>query len=374
MRRVMVFCNKVVFGAVVLCLSARAAAGATLHVTDAWEKQIHPGVTYRHYKGYIDSFPVHVYAVEIHLNGDAVRIRPALANDTIGSLETVPSMAKRYDALAAVNGSFFNRKEESPYPVGFLMMDGNPVFFSHRNRSAFGVTRAGDVVFGYPRARGIVYVEDSGRYFQVWSMNNPRRENEVVVYTPEHGDRTRTNEYGREVVVEKNKVKELRAGNSPLPHDGYVISMHGKSREYVNLFREGANLRLYFVVDDEWVAVENAVTGGPLLLKDGNLAVGSVYTEELKNGYRSRIPQTAVASAGRGHLLLVVVDGRNKRHSIGLTYTELAEFLMRTGAVNAVGMDGGGSSTMVINGEVVNKPSDGKPRRVNNAILVLKKP
>jgi exopolysaccharide biosynthesis protein len=75
-----------------------------------------------------------------------------------------------------------------------------------------------------------------------------------------------------------------------------------------------------------------------------------------------------------GKVLMVVVDGRQKKWSIGLTLNQFARLFKRLGAVYALNLDGGGSSTMVINGEVVNRPSSGFERRVTNALLVLPGP
>jgi exopolysaccharide biosynthesis protein len=66
----------------------------------------------------------------------------------------------------------------------------------------------------------------------------------------------------------------------------------------------------------------------------------------------------------------VVLDGRQS-NSIGLTLLELAKFMQELGSVDAMNLDGGGSSEMVIKGKVVNKPSDGRERRIGDALLVI---
>ena len=71
-----------------------------------------------------------------------------------------------------------------------------------------------------------------------------------------------------------------------------------------------------------------------------------------------------------GELLLATVNGRQARISIGMTLEELAELMLELGAVEAMNLDGGGSSTMVVRGIVLNAPSDGRPRPVSNAVLV----
>ena len=69
--------------------------------------------------------------------------------------------------------------------------------------------------------------------------------------------------------------------------------------------------------------------------------------------------------------LLVVVDGR-RRSSVGFTLLELAQFMLEQGAVDALNLDGGGSSEMVIDGRIVNEPSDGRERRLGAGIAVIR--
>nr|WP_285719375.1 phosphodiester glycosidase family protein [Pelosinus sp. IPA-1] len=73
-----------------------------------------------------------------------------------------------------------------------------------------------------------------------------------------------------------------------------------------------------------------------------------------------------------GHILLVVVDGRQE-HSIGMTLLELALLMQEFGAVDAMNLDGGGSSEMVIKGKIINKPSDGRERYVGDALIIAPK-
>jgi len=80
-------------------------------------------------------------------------------------------------------------------------------------------------------------------------------------------------------------------------------------------------------------------------------------------------PRTAIGQTAQGHVLLVVVDGR-QRASIGATFEDLQTILYANGAINAINLDGGSSSTMVFQGRVVNSPSDGdEGRLIPNAIL-----
>ncbi len=82
-------------------------------------------------------------------------------------------------------------------------------------------------------------------------------------------------------------------------------------------------------------------------------------------------PRTAVAKLKDGKFLMVTVDGRSES-SGGMSLQQLAEFLLEQGATDAMNLDGGGSTTMFLNGKVVNHPSDKEGERsVGDAILVF---
>jgi exopolysaccharide biosynthesis protein len=85
-------------------------------------------------------------------------------------------------------------------------------------------------------------------------------------------------------------------------------------------------------------------------------------------------PRTAIGVQADGRVIMVVVDGRQPRYSAGLTLLGLAQLMRDLGAVDAMNLDGGGASTMVVKGDVVNRPSDGHERTTASAALILPGP
>jgi len=115
---------------------------------------------------------------------------------------------------------------------------------------------------------------------------------------------------------------------------------------------------------------ETEVIGGfPLLLQDG-LRVGDLEVSELPSFAAERHPRTAVGfDRDEGLLWVVVVDGRQPGYSVGMTLPELAGLFEALGAEEAINLDGGGSSVMVVDGTTVSRPSDAEGERpVANAL------
>ncbi|HXL03226.1 MAG TPA: phosphodiester glycosidase family protein [Bacillota bacterium] len=114
-----------------------------------------------------------------------------------------------------------------------------------------------------------------------------------------------------------------------------------------------------------------AVGGGPRLVKDGKVYVTAAQEQFKPDVAGGRAPRTGVGVTYDGNLLLVAVTGRQAYHSIGVTLEELANIMLELGAKDAMNLDGGGSSTMVVRDFVMNTPSDGRERKVADAILVF---
>lgn len=112
----------------------------------------------------------------------------------------------------------------------------------------------------------------------------------------------------------------------------------------------------------------DVVGAGPRLLREGKPAPGEGFAHEGR-----RHPRTAVGVTREGRFLFVVLDGRQP-HSVGMTLAELADEMAAMGAVEALNLDGGGSSTLYAGGRVRNSPSDGRERTVSDAILVFSIP
>ena len=238
-----------------------------------------------------------------------------------------------------------------------------------------------EVVFGHLKFAGEISVGSAKR--PVHGLNRPLSPNELIVFTPKFHRTTLTNPDGIEVVVRRNWVASIGdlKGSSDIPVDGYVISAVGKSREWLKVnVRKGSRIRFSWRLDSieprdqtNWTRAYSIVGGGPQLIKAGKVAITDKQ-EKMSAGFATdRHPRTAIAKLDSGKLLLVTVDGRQPGISMGMSLYMLADLLLELGAVEAMNLDGGGSTTMVVHNKIVNKPSDQTGERpVSDAILVFR--
>ena len=190
--------------------------------------------------------------------------------------------------------------------------------------------------------------------------------------------------YGRHVTAATSETAEavgavlaINGDNYGAQEKGYVIrngvlyrDTAAKGREDLVIWADGS---FTIICEDEITAQELLEQGavqvfsfGPGLLEEGEITVG--VSDEVGRAKASN-PRTAIGVLEEGHYVLVVSDGRSEE-SEGLSLYELAEFLQGLGVQTAYNLDGGGSSTMVYQGELVNQPSGGKERAVTDIIYI----
>ena len=210
---------------------------------------------------------------------------------------------------------------------------------------------------------------------------------ELVAFTSHFGLNTPSGP-GLEAVLDRGEhivsVRSPRGGPLPRGHrtvqaTGSLVSQLEVAAVVVKRLRNSTSLRAAGRPVLQRGAVSSVVNGGPELVRDGRLHVtprtdGFVRPTNPSFYYgfsASRNPRTFAGVDTRGRTLLATVDGRSI-DSLGLTILETGAVAKALGMHNALNLDGGGSTTMVVRGEVVNQPSDTAGERpVGDALLIV---
>jgi hypothetical protein len=313
----------------------------------------------------------------------AVTFDVALARDTLPGRRTVRAVAKAANAIAATNGDFGN--PQIGRPTHPMLVDNQLVQTASQIGPLFAVRRDEQAAFlGKPPLEITATEVGAGTTLTVdrWNQGPPTA-GELVAYSPIGGTLEAPPDYqcsarleraGRETPDGGGIVQDFTVAETGCPfdgmgrQDGIVLSAAPATDEATHLLAMpiGETVRLRWSFG--WNA-SDVVGGMPILVQNGRGVATSCST-----AFCGRNPRTAIGWTGNGHLLLVVVDGRRPKWSQGATLNEMAQIMRDLGAVEALNLDGGGSSTMVVRGEVVNKPSDDRERLLTNAVLILPGP
>ena len=373
----------------IFVLAARSACAWELE--QQWTKPVVKGVTFYHFRLGFEQGPAHLYMLELD-PASGYTIRPAVANQRIGSLAPVEKLARELGAVAAINGGFFDTGA-TRLPVGLIKIDHRTVFEQFLRRPVLGIDAEGKLHFAVFDLHSNLYLPEQEALLPLFGYNRPRKYGEIVAYSSEFGPRTGTNEWGRELVLKRVSPQVARRGednyvgerylvvaespaNTEIGADELVVSVHSNAlRRYSAVFKElypGAEVELLTNLPPEWGKYPHLLGGGPMLLAEGRYVL-DFRSERFSRSLNAPTARTAVGLTKSGQIVLVVIDGGGKDYSVGATWHQLAvvgrdflnlDFLM--------GFDGGGSSTMYVQGEVVNRPRGGAPRSVANILAVVR--
>lgn len=121
--------------------------------------------------------------------------------------------------------------------------------------------------------------------------------------------------------------------------------------------------------------MQTAVAGGPVLIQDGKIQISNNEEQRFAGKQiNDKHPRTAMGYTADGHLIVMVVEGRNPGIAEGANLTQLAQLMKTVGCVEALNLDGGGSSTMLVNGKETIKPSDKTGQRPVPAVFIISSP
>ena len=330
------------------------------------EYVIAPGLIYREFLAGRSAGPVRAHLLEVDFKA-GYALRPVLSNDSVAGIEALSEMAARSQAVAMINGPYYMRSGEI---LGLLKIDQTLVSTPDTPRTSFGVLPDGKIIFDSPAFTGHVELPDKTK-IPIDGVNRGRGESELILYNTYYAYWTLTAGGGREFLVRDGRIVDIRNDNSVISEGTVVLSASGRQAWLMADLKIGDPLKIVQTLGPVWDKVTQAVGAGPCLVKNGEIYMTTLGEEFGSDVAGGRAPRTALGITKDGKALLVVVDGRS-RSSVGYTLLELARFMLEQGAVEAMNLDGGGSSQMIIGSQIVNTPSDGRERRLGAGIAVVK--
>ena len=342
-----------------------------------------PGVSYEKRLQFTRFGPMRLHILSAPKpDGNLYRLQPVLSNGSVIGRERVTAMQRRAEqssTVAGVNGDLFTWADG--IPSSGLIQDGVLKTTPHPRRSMVGVDVGGNL-----RVERIALLgtwQGSGPRRPIILVNRPPGPNGTALYTPAYGPATPATTGVTEAVLSPfpaatpntdlvGFVTENRRGGTAIPAGGAVLASRGTQGQRLAIEGAGGQLvTVRLVLRPEWRDVPEAVGGGPVIVRAGRPIFNAL--EDFGSYHLNRRhPRTAVGQRADGRIVMVVVDGRRPGYSAGMTNFELAQTMIRLGAVTASALDAGGSSTMAFDGQLLSRPSDtGGERMVADSLNVM---
>lgn len=402
--------NRISILSVVLIVSVSLLMITMLSVSQAatdWEA-IADGIDYQEFV--LTDPLVHIHVARMNRNNPNLILDSMLGQGRLsGGVEQVSGMAERYDqslttwgdgfgdrsdVVVAINGYYFGSpNEDAGIPWNGQFQNGwHAKRFFYENGaepwpSGFGFLADRSLLIGnsmiYQTDKQYIDFESGAtQFFQ--GINRERGSNDLVIYTPQYDRTTLTNDNGVEVIVQMiqpvtialarnailGTVLDIREnqGNSPIAFDQIVISASGTAANTLlnNLEIDeddatpGVQIAIAQKINDaasnDW---QGAFSGMGIAFHFLSDRVVNPFTNNPQAVVQD--PRTAIAYEN-DYVFFIVADGRDPGVSEGMTIEQLGDFAKdQLGATDGFSLDGGGSSTMWVDGQVVNTPSDACP-------------
>ncbi|RJP73567.1 MAG: T9SS C-terminal target domain-containing protein [Ignavibacteriales bacterium] len=334
-----------------------------------------PGVVYYHDE-IIEGGPWNFDILKIDLTNPFLHIESVKANDNLFSFERMSSASKRYDkeghkVIGAINGDFYNTSTGEPTNIQIV---NGQVIYKPIDRVVFALDEFNNPLIDIFNYSAQLILDDNS--YSIPNLNQTFSSSSLNLFNSFYGSVSRTPSGTKEITFQPINnwmindtmmcivTKSDSTGNTSLPKGFSVISGNKTIAPYLGSVQVGDTIKLLVKVNPSVTKLTQAVGGNVRLVTNG----------VVNNDNGDRHPRTAVGfSQDSLTLYFVTVDGRQAGWSVGMSYYELGSYMKNKWNVyQGINLDGGGSTTIVVRGEVKNRPSDsGGERSVANGLLLI---
>ena len=324
--------------------------------------KLEEGVHYVRLNKFINKRNIRINVAEVDrkLNSN-IEIVPKLASKSLHSKAKISNIEK--NAILAVNGTYF--KQNTGTPLGVLVIDNEIITGPIYERVALGI---GQDEFKTSRLAFEGTLTNRKRQVKVDNINQPRMSYfHTLIYTQAWGEKSPETKSGtKHIAIKDGKIVATSAYSLIIPENGIVISAPADN---LDGFELGDKVKLDYSLVPNWENVDHIISGGPYLLKNGEIFVDA--SSQKLNAITGKNPRTAIGYTKENTMIIVTVDGR-KEGSSGVTLEELAKIMSDLGCYEAINLDGGSSTVMYVKGNILSG-SNVKATTISNALVVRNK-
>jgi hypothetical protein len=315
-------------------------------------------------------FPVVMLEIDPRQSGLA--LKPILSNPA-GNGGTAPLLtaAKQSQVIAAINAGFFNRNNQ--LPLGAIRRDHQWLSGPILNRGAIGWNEAGDLKIGHLKLQETL-TTSTGKRLVMQATNSGYVGAGVARYTPEWGQKYTTILDGETLItVERDRVTKhqpvAKAGQLlSIPRAGYLLVVRA-DQDALSDLAVGTTLQVEAAtLPDEFSRYAQILGAGPLLIRDRQVVLNPQVEQFSASFIQEGAPRSVIATTPEGKIVFVTVHHRV--NGSGPTLAEVAQIMRQLGAVHALNLDGGSSTTLYLGGQILNRLSS-TAARIHNGIGVF---
>jgi hypothetical protein len=316
-------------------------------------------------------FPV--YSLTLDPKQQMASLLPIWSNATTATgTSPLITMARQWQAAAVINGGFFNRNNQ--LPLGALRYDSRWISGPILGRGAIAWDGDGRLLMDRLSLSQVITTA-AGRAFSVLTINSGYVQAGVSLYTPDWGA-TYTPLVDNEIVVtvrnqqvvQQQRLATAGSGTVPIPRDGYLLALRSDSTTAAAL-PPGTELALSSQAQPTAFEQYPHVMGaGPLLLRNRQIVLDAKQEGFSPNFIQGTAPRSVMGVTENGEWLIVAIQ--NRVGGRGPTLSETAQLMQRLGCIDALNLDGGSSSSLYLNGSLLNR----HPRtaaRVHNGLGIF---
>ena len=316
----------------------------------------------------VNNFPVSYLEIDPRQQG--IKIRPMLAVEPslVGTNHLV-KFAPTTQIVAAINGGYFNRNNRMP--LGALKRDGKWLSSPILNRGAIGWNDKGKIQIARLQMQETLNTSTGDR-LPVLALNSAYVQAGFGRYTTEWGT-TYTPMQANELIftVQQDKVTQITPGNAigsvniTIPPNGYLLTLRGQIERSGSLpIGTGLTLQRQ-ITPPEFDNYAQIIAAGPWLVRSSQIVLDAQGENFGVNFSKEAAVRSAIGSTATGNILICAVH--NRAGGKGPTLAEMAQLVQQMGAVDALNLDGGSSTSLYLGGQLVDRAS-ATAARVHNAI------
>ena len=338
--------------------------------------KIKPGIVRHYIRTVTERGPVVANALEIDLSNENISVKVGLPDvKKIKAKDTLSNIVKQYMAFAGINANYFDVKVGNS--LGTLITDGTWLTGPVYDRVALGIGEDKQIYIDQIMLVGVATVYRGFRkkpfaMFDIDGLNIPfSLYKKIGLFTQNWDEELILPENKIVQIIKRGCIRKITENSVKIPNDGYALV---SNENYVlNFLKKRDCIKIDWQTNPDWSDVTEAVSGGPYLIRDGNIYIDDKIQNFKFAKKDTYAPRSAIGIGQDGKLYLIAVDGRLNGYSTGVTFQQLAQLLKKLELKEAINLDGGGSTTLIADAKILNKLSDHHERKISNGLLILYK-